>query len=226
MKRQRKDQLEIPVLTWDILEKAHALYLEEEPRDAMYKVSTYLISNFWDNDFEVSSALGVLLLTWNSAFYRYGDIDYLLIQSSISRHKTLIDDFRRRDIWSCSETDKESIREVYRDFLNSLRCKGKKNRKNSGKLSFSPVSVAKALHLLCPTFFPLWDTKIATRYECYWRSNEASFENYWNFINISKEQIINLIKDLKKPSSLEGLGELKLIDEYNYLRFTRGLNII
>jgi len=42
-----------------------------EKRDAMYKVATFLIKQFWGQASEMADGLGVLLLTWNQAFYRY-----------------------------------------------------------------------------------------------------------------------------------------------------------
>ena len=42
-----------------------------EKRDAMYKVATFLVSYFWGRPSDMADGLGVLLLTWNQAFYRY-----------------------------------------------------------------------------------------------------------------------------------------------------------
>lgn len=47
---------------------------KQEKRDAMYKVATFLVSHFWGNPSDMADGLGVLLLTWNQAFYRYGMI--------------------------------------------------------------------------------------------------------------------------------------------------------
>jgi len=47
-----------------------------EKRDAMYKVATFLVLQFWGKPSEMADGLGVLLLTWNQAFYRYGSFDF------------------------------------------------------------------------------------------------------------------------------------------------------
>ncbi|MHC1604889.1 MAG: hypothetical protein ACXQTP_02840 [Candidatus Methanofastidiosia archaeon] len=44
---------------------------KHEKRDAMYKVATSLVSYFWGKPLDMVDGLGVLLLTWNQAFYRY-----------------------------------------------------------------------------------------------------------------------------------------------------------
>lgn len=45
---------------------------KHEKRDAMYKVATFLVFHFWGKPSDMADGLGVLLLTWNQAFYRYG----------------------------------------------------------------------------------------------------------------------------------------------------------
>ena len=49
---------------------------KREKRDAMYKVATFIISYYWGKPFDMANGLGVLLLTWNQAFYRYGTFDF------------------------------------------------------------------------------------------------------------------------------------------------------
>ena len=53
MNSQKDNEWTSQPLSWDILERAHSIYLEEEPRDAMYRISTKLIDNYWDSDFEL-----------------------------------------------------------------------------------------------------------------------------------------------------------------------------
>jgi hypothetical protein len=83
--RKDKKVNALSIVTWDKLRKAHEIYLKEEPRDAVYRVSTKLINENWNRNKDISNALGVLLLIWNSAFYRYGSLDYELIENSISK---------------------------------------------------------------------------------------------------------------------------------------------
>ncbi len=184
-------------------------FKDEERRDAMYKVATFLLQHFWGKPAEMADALGVLLLTWNQAFYRYGLFDFDLLEESIRNNLPVIEGFRRRDILSISDSDRTAVGQLFDDFLRALRID---SGKSQGKTS--PVSVAKALHLLAPGFFPLWDARIARAYHCYYDWKPA--DRYWEFCRITKEM----------ASSLQGYSDrtdktiVKLIDEYNYARFT------
>ena len=214
-------KIEIPVLTWELLAESHRKYLEEEPRDAMYRVSMRLIEQNWKNDAEISEALGVLLLTWNSAFYRYGTLNFDLIQEAISKYKSRLYKLRQRSIVTYCEDERGEIEEIYGLFLIALKNTGKIGNKNEGQETYSPVSVAKALHLLCPNFFPLWDDKIAIGYGCKWYNSILSFDKYWKFIGITSSQVNKLESERKVEDHEDLPSTVKLIDEYNYIHFTK-----
>ena len=80
----------------------------------------------------------------------------------------------------------------------------------------SPVSVSKALHLLAPAFFPLWDDKISRAYGCYYNENPA--QRYISFCKIMK----NMVEKVKDYIKISDKSVLKLIDEYNYSKYTQG----
>lgn len=260
-----------------------------EKRDAMYKVATFLISNFWGDSSEMTDGLGVLLLTWNQAFYRYGSFDFDKLEKCIAKNLKTIEEFRKRDIHSLSLNDETAIERLFDEFLDALQIdtmrfsdKNKKkytmkhlegllklwnisydagdlktvyssiknNPKIKGAIDFSkdsenglkkqyisitisklgdiesdalrhtklimksPVGVAKALHLLAPNFFPLWDDRIAKAYACYYNENPS--RKYILFCNQMK-----YIADGVKGYVSEPNRTLKLIDEYNYSKHTK-----
>lgn len=88
----------------------------------------------------------------------------------------------------------------------------------------SPVAVAKALHILAPEFFPLWDNAIAKAYGCHWNSSEESVVRYIDFISKVKQLLVNIDLDTK-TWILEGCPDnnnlLKILDEFNYVRYTK-----
>lgn len=185
-------------------------FQKREKRDAMYKVATFLISQFWGKPEDMADALGVLLLTWNQAFYRYGAFNFVKLEKCIDRNLPFIETFRKRDISTLSPSDARIIERLFTEFLQALQI-------DSGKLSGrrSPVAVAKALHLLAPSFFALWDDAIARAYGCYY--NDSPEKKYMLFSM--------KVKDI--AAHVEGLVTsnktvVKLIDEYNYARFTQG----
>jgi hypothetical protein len=177
----------------------------------MYNVATFLVQHFWGRPAEMADSLGVLLLTWNQAFYRYGIFDFDKLEECISKNLQLLNKYRETNILNYKTSDDKSVRQVFREFLRALQI-----RKGKKKGARSPVAVAKALHLLAPHFFPLWDHKIARAYECaYSYKPEAK---YLDFIRTSKE----MAEKLQSAVDAKSMGKtlLKLIDEFNYAKYT------
>jgi hypothetical protein len=177
----------------------------------MYKVARNLVTNAWGKPRETADGLGVLLLTWNQAFYRYGSFDFQKLEDCLSLNMQKLDDFANRNISSLSYLDEEDIAALFNDFLDSLKIAsgGLRGRR-------SPVAVGKALHLLAPDFFPLWDRSIACSYHCNPSTHPA--EKYLKFCRIMKE----MAEEVKSYARRSDKSLLKLIDEYNYSKYTQG----
>ena len=184
-------------------------FRSREKRDAMYRVATFLVNHYWGAPSDMADGLGVLLLTWNQALYRYGSFDFDALERVLRQELPRLSKFRAREIASFAGADEPAISELFSRFLSALQiADGKK------KGVKSPVAVAKALHLLAPRFFPLWDDKIAKAYDCSYTNRPAA--KYLAFMRISSDQ----------AGQLEGVvtdewGVLKIIDEYNYAKFTK-----
>jgi len=193
-------------------QQGYIAFQQYEKRDAMYKTATFLVDHFWGKPSEMADGLGVLLLTWNQAFYRYGLFDFDKLEECISNNQELLDRYRERDILSYSVRDDQSIRYLFQQFLAALRrCEGKKTGAKS------PVGVSKALHLLARGFFPLWDTKIAHAYDCQYTYKPT--EKYLIFVGKMKQVAEELHGVATQPANKT---LLKLIDEYNYAKYTKG----
>ena len=131
-------------------------FRKREKRDAMYKVATKLIKDSWGNHQEVADGLGVLLLTWNNALYRYGIFDFDKLEKFLSEHHKEVNAYSKRNLLDWVEQDDSEVKVLFDKLMGALISKGKDK-----KLRRSPVAVAKAWHLLAPEFFPLWDGEIA-----------------------------------------------------------------
>jgi len=207
-------------LTVEDLRRGHEEYVKHEPRDAMYRVATFLVRHFWCNpseDIDIADSLGVLLLTWNAGFYRYGQLDFGSLKDCIEKNLGTIEGFKKRDITTLNVSDEVAVKEVFNSFLLALRITKYKN----GQEAQSPVSVAKALHILAPDFFPLWDDEIAKAYGCYWYSPGRGALKYWQFMLKMKKIVESLHGQQDEIKALSGQPVLKLIDEYNYSRFSK-----
>jgi hypothetical protein len=188
------------------LKEGFTAFQAREIRDSMYQTATFLVKTFWGKPKEMADGLGVLLLTWNNAFYRYGLFDFNILEKCIDENQPILDYYRYRNIIDYTQSDDKSINDLYIKFLNALQIA---DGKSVGRKS--PVAVAKTLHLLAPGFFALWDDKIAKAYNCHY--------HYIPFMREMKRlaQILAPEVDIKST----GKTLLKLIDEYNYAKFTK-----
>lgn len=265
---------------------------QREKRDAMYKVATFLVSYFWGKPSDMADGLGVLLLTWNQAFYRYGIFDFDKLERCLADNLQRLKNFRLKHISSLSDADEKEIGYLFDEFLKALQIdmirfsdenkkkytrsnlvgllskfgikyknsddlgslydsikdnpriknavqfadkdtsnsrknyivikisglqiRERKTLESSGLIMRSPVAVTKALHLLAPNFFPLWDNKIAQAYECTYSKNPA--EKYVSFCKIMKM----VAYKVRNYTDNQNKSIPKLIDEYNYSKYTQG----
>lgn len=190
--------------------RGYQAFQTHEARDAMYKIANFVVSQFWGRPADMADGLGVLLFTWNQAFYRYGSFDFDLLEHVIQANLATIQDYHNRDIVTLGTPDEPMIKNLFGQFLDALQiADGKmKGRK-------SPVAVSKALHLLSPGFFSLWDDRIAREYDCHYAHQPA--EKYVAFSYKMKE----IAKQIGANVSCGNKTILKLIDEYNYAKFTK-----
>lgn len=181
-------------------------------RDPIYEVATFIVKQTLDErlkELKVADGLAVLLLIWNSAVYRHGSFDFDKLDRCIEKNYDLIISFRNRTIFSLEGSDEQRIIQLFDDFNKALESIQKPKSKKT------PVGVAKALHLLAPRFFPLWDETVANKYGCNYSKDPA--KKYFQFCKISLE----CAKRLKNwCGGLEQNNILKQIDEYNYSKYT------
>ena len=192
-------------------ERGYLAFQAREPREAMYKTATFLVQHFWGQPRDMADGMGVLLLTWNQAFYRYGSFDFGLLEDALRTNMAVIETLRPRNIQSLVEADEPTVRRLFVAFLDALRItQGKK------KDCRSPVAVAKALHLLAPDFLPIWDDKIARAHGCHYKVHPD--EKYVAFA-YEMQGLAQQLREHVPPGS--GRTFLKLIDEYNYAKYTK-----
>jgi hypothetical protein len=88
------------------------------------------------------------------------------------------------------------------------------------------TGASKALHVLNPEFFMMWDEKIRHGYGCY-----KNGEGYFNFLLRSQWEVYEIIETYSKEHGPEPISlqiyqghprsELKLLDEYNFAKYTK-----
>lgn len=164
-----------------------------------------IVQDNWGNPTDMTRGISRLIRSWNR-FYAKFDLEAM--SACIVRNLAILDEFRERDINSLSDADTFAIRNLFNDFLISLQRKPD-NRK-------SPVSVAKALSLIAPNFFPIWDSNIAFAYGCFYFSDSAG-EPYIKFCHKMK-LFADKVRGFAPAQDDRPL--LKRIDEYNISKYT------
>ena|SRR5437667_4695690 len=197
------------VLAWTIsladVKKARKAFEANEPRDLFYRAATELVSLALrrETSLTVAEALAVLLQTWNKAYYQYRKFDnahFVSIERLLTTHQAVLSRYRDWSVENVAPSEKDTITTLFHDFEQVL----------------GPVGAAKALHLLAPRLFPLWDRAIAKAHELPLGTAGSNSDRYWRFVSISKEQAAQLAR-------ADPLCEnpLKSIDEYNYCKHTK-----
>lgn len=186
-------------------------FKRREARDAIYEVSSFFIPYFWKELYNMTIGVGAFLLSWNQAFYRYGIFDFDRLENCIRDNLFKLSSFRKRHITDLLESDEKDIKRLFREFLEALQI-------DSGKMQGrkSPVSVSKALHILAPNFFPMWDYKIARAYGIdYYKNPDEKYILFCRTMRIFANRVKGYVVHSDKTL-------VKRIDEYNFEKYTRG----
>jgi hypothetical protein len=216
------------------LRKGCQAYWDQEPRDAMYRVAIDLVTERWAHDAgDVADGLGVILLTWNHAAYRYDAFDFGKLEEFLRVNRPELDAFRKRSITSFQPNeDSQPIKAMFGKTMDALVTTKNKKR--------SPVGVAKALHIIAPQFFPLWDVAIATGWNCLWSYKKDAASQYVEFTKYAQAAAAALDAEYGArspaaaklpvaPDLASALSELcrrpksllKFIDEYCFAKYTK-----
>lgn len=190
------------------LARARTQYKQVEPRDLFYRAATDLLSRARGvgSILNLGEALAVLLFTWNQAFYRYhppGPEHITAIEQLLASNESALEAAKSRTLTSLAPEDGAAIESLFLVFEELL----------------GPVGAAKALHLLAPNFFPIWDRRIAARYVGELRQRGFNGSRYVAFMTNTAAQCEALQAKVAAPDDV-----VKALDEWNYVRITRGLS--
>ncbi|MGP8258692.1 MAG: hypothetical protein ACLQM6_01935 [Acidobacteriaceae bacterium] len=197
---------EIAVMpTWEQLQRTRTLFQEYEPGDLFYRAAKELVALALDGKthLSVAESLAALLQTWNAKYYKLHPFDtehFKALENLLSSRRSTIDAFRSRSIASMAAHEAQIVADLFTSF----------------ELVLGPVGAAKALHLLAPEFFPLWDRDITKAYRINLGAPGTNAAEFVRFMTIVVKQVAQLVSN----GPCDGL--LKRLDEYNYSRFTRG----
>jgi hypothetical protein len=201
------DEMEFHIPDSEEFRRGYELFNEKGKQgiDNIWFEALSIVQDNWGNPTDMTRGISRLIRSWNRFFANF---DLETMSACIVRNQATLNEFRNRDIASLSETDTSAITNLFNDFLISLQRKSD-NRK-------SPVSVAKALSLIAPNFFPIWDSNIAFAYGCSYFSDSAD-DPYIKFSHKMK-LLAGRVRDFVPIQDERPL--LKRIDEYNFSKYT------
>lgn len=221
------DENILPVSYGDIV-KAHSIFKGVEKRWIFYDV--YLKnrdSSVWFKSKDLPIREGILLFgfiqSWDPNFQ--GDLNkFIKIYKDIF---PLIKEFELMSI-ETTQFDSSTVKTIKRIFENIAHCP-LKNRRES-------TDASKILHVMLPKFFVMWDTKIR---KGIFGDNIKNGERYAKYFLPEMQRLVKGIVDdyaVIKRCDLELAAEqiskeldnytlAKLIDEYNYVKYTKKQNI-
>src|SRR5438876_8264540 len=131
------------------IRRAHKAFARKEPRGLFYLAATELVERALDqsSSLSVAEALAVLLLTWNRLYYQYRkfDADHFSRLEALLPDRSYLMRLRKETVEGVTSDEKSRLVQLFDSFERVL----------------GPVGAAKALHLLAPRLFPLWDRTIA-----------------------------------------------------------------
>ncbi|MEM2970104.1 MAG: hypothetical protein QXR63_04130 [Candidatus Bathyarchaeia archaeon] len=121
------------------------------------------------------------------------------LENLIKKYSPKLEKFRKKDLTSIElEKFEGQIRELYDQFSKVL-----------GK-----TATGKVLHILCPDFFPLWDSRIA---EAVSSTGEFDEKDYYNFMLKTKDLLKKYMKTFSNLAAHYGKSKLRILDEYLWL---------
>jgi hypothetical protein len=180
--------------TFEELRKAHEEYKRTVPNKYAITVQRVAAALSSRNSDELATTVGEWLRDLNRQYYRFRPEEAATLAERLKpilrKELSTLLTFHARSIVLLAKADKTEVLRLFDLFRGEC----------------GPVGAGKALHVVAPNFFPLWDNAIAESY------GVATETGYSHFIDMVRDQVINLPQEIAP-----GVTVLKALDEYNYL---------
>ena len=181
------------------LHAAHVVYEEQEGRAYAYRLAwQILVGPPPVPGLTQIEAVDLLVRVWNPGSSYTRELSLHVIGELLAATAVAREAFVNRDITSLTEAERATVGDLYDSF----------------RVTFAPVGAAKALGVLHPRFFPLWDTRIAKAYVGQNFRKDPRY--YLTFVDYCIEQC-TAVGETDFGDSL-----LKVLDEWNFCIWTTG----
>ncbi len=147
---------------------------KEEPRAFCYDIASDLIkegkrqSSDWYTHEKTIQGILLLLFCWNFAAKETKKLTISKVREVLENNKRELDDLEKYSLLTINESCREMIKKIYKEFRSV----------------FGQTGASKALSLLNPKLFVMWDTKIRNRLRKIIKDihNGETPESYSNFL--------------------------------------------
>ena len=187
--------------------------------DATYGVCSEHIRLHNGDPREMAQAVFVLVQDWYRVFYRGTTMNVGVLAKCIDENLMGISSFSKRLLVSLSATDGDGVKRLFRARMAATNIAETRAPMNTTR----PVSAPKALHMLAPSFFPAWDSGIASRQGFYYSSSDGD-DVYLRFC-FAMKMVVGHLGGCPSVSALclsKGVTIVKLVDEYNFGKYSSG----
>ena len=182
---------------------------KEEPRAFCYDLAAQFInhaktdySSEWYSDANTIKGILLLLFTWNFAARETKNLNFHNVEHLLKANKNNLLKLEKYSIEDADDQAWPLIEEVFREF----------------RLLFGQTGASKALSLLNPKLFVMWDTKIRTRLRKSLITGIMNGENPKHYVHFL-QGIQRIIEEYRLKEMLPTNSVLaKKIDEYHYVR--------
>lgn len=119
--RRRRPYQQNPITLAELERECH-VYEDEEPRDSMYRASSFLVQEWWKDQAKLADAISVILLTWNANFYRFGGgLIFKELEAFLHANWSLIEACRKRQLLTFDEKDHSLVFELFSQLSTAVR---------------------------------------------------------------------------------------------------------
>lgn len=227
-------------ITIDELKKCSKSFIENEHRGYIYPEAVNRVQNNFGKPNEICKGISDLLRGWHNNFYRFGPFDQAEILKGVKQYHNKLNNLRSRNIRDVrlnTRFETEVFKPIFDCILDATAG-------NNPKFTRRTVTgTSKSLSLLAPSLFPMCDEAISRAYGCWWVYSDFGFMEYYKFMHYTKilaeqlvaqysnkhkiqnpdeaeTRLINEIKTYSGDNYQYNKSLLKIIDEYNYAKYT------
>lgn len=227
-------------ITINDIKKGSKAFIQNERRGYIYPNAFNKVQGNFGAPDKICKGISDLLSAWHNNFYRFGKFNQSEILKSTKLYHKKLNALRAKNIRDVklNDTFEGQVRPIFDSFLNATAGKNPKFTRRT------VTGTSKALSLLAPCLFPMCDEDISQAYGCWWVYSDFGFIEYIKFMKYMKILAEQLVAQYSKKHNIKSLNKaemllvdeirtysgdvyqynkslLKIIDEYNYAKYTK-----